>query len=59
MNSNNENNTRNCNTCDNCIADNAVTCAQCGGLCNIENAYYDEKEEDYICNYCKEDGEWQ
>lgn len=45
--------------CDRCIADNAVTCAQCGGLCNIENAYYDEKEEDYICNYCKEDGEWQ
>lgn len=45
--------------CDRCITDNAVTCAQCGGLCNIENAYYDEKREDYICNYCKEDGEWQ
>lgn len=38
--------------CQRCANENYVVCADCGSMVHIDNATYDEYEEEYYCNNC-------
>jgi hypothetical protein len=40
--------------CNDCVSDNCVICADCGGVVNYDDAYWDEEEQKYYCRECWE-----